>query len=585
MKINRISWQNYRGISDGEIVADTHDVLITGRNGSGKSTIASVLPFVLFGADANKSKRYEDGLLPTDDGLVHAAEVEFDDGLTLRREYFWARQGNRQKLFVDGSEVKAKEFDAQVALLTNGAGQLMFSPFAFCNMHPNDQRALLMKLFCRGVETIDEKISQILRGRSPDKFISDAKRDLNRLTKDATGIAPAIDELERQLADAPPNIDAKLADIEQNLTDLSLLRKKILDEEPSDTQKHLHDELIAARAKRDDILTAQAADNPARDLADVESHLAYHQDLDRELAFNNAEYQKRLAELREDYRLVKTSEPGKCPTCGQDMPLDKFVAIRDAKLAALSADGQKVAELLSQSESALATNKDILTDLTKRKAELTARVQQQDANPDTRLADVNAQINEISTHLDRVKAEERDRRNDKLAKISREVTDLTQLQTRLTDFGKLRQRIQALRDEERNLNEQIATLDYQIATVKDFLFARIKRVESNVNGHFHHVNFKLFDVLITTGEIKPTCEPMLDGVPYSSLSKGERLKAALDIFHTLQEVYNVQLPLFIDDAEAYTANSFLGMPNQKFTFSVAESDLTIAVQQGEATHE
>ena len=49
MKITRISWKNFKGLADGEIVAEGRDVIISGRNGAGKSSIAQIIPFVLFG--------------------------------------------------------------------------------------------------------------------------------------------------------------------------------------------------------------------------------------------------------------------------------------------------------------------------------------------------------------------------------------------------------------------------------------------------------------------------------------------------------------------------------------------------------
>ena len=73
---------------------------------------------------------------------------------------------------------------------------------------------------------------------------------------------------------------------------------------------------------------------------------------------------------------------------------------------------------------------------------------------------------------------------------------------------------------------------------------------------------------------------MIDGVPYSSLSKGEKFKAALDILNALQSKFQRQFPLMIDDAESYTSNSFVELPNQLFLFKVTETDLQVSVNQG-----
>lgn len=70
--------------------------------------------------------------------------------------------------------------------------------------------------------------------------------------------------------------------------------------------------------------------------------------------------------------------------------------------------------------------------------------------------------------------------------------------------------------------------------------------------------------------VKECCEPLLNDVPYYALSKGEQLKASLDILKALQGAYGVELPVFIDDAESYTSNSFVELPNQVILLKAVE---------------
>ena len=80
----------------------------------------------------------------------------------------------------------------------------------------------------------------------------------------------------------------------------------------------------------------------------------------------------------------------------------------------------------------------------------------------------------------------------------------------------------------------------------------------------------MFEKYKTAEGIKETCEPLLNGVPYAALSKGEQLKASLDILQTLQTAFKIELPVFIDDAESYTSNSFVDLPNQIILFKATE---------------
>ena len=102
--------------------------------------------------------------------------------------------------------------------------------------------------------------------------------------------------------------------------------------------------------------------------------------------------------------------------------------------------------------------------------------------------------------------------------------------------------------------------------------------EANVNAQFQFVKFKLFKIL-ANGDIKEDCAAMINGVPFQSLSKGEKLKAALDILNTLQKKFGIEMPLFLDDAESYTSNSFVDLPNQLFLFKVDEENLAISIDE------
>lgn len=104
-------------------------------------------------------------------------------------------------------------------------------------------------------------------------------------------------------------------------------------------------------------------------------------------------------------------------------------------------------------------------------------------------------------------------------------------------------------------------------------------IEDAINSKFEFVKFKMFETLIN-GTVKEICEPMIDGVPYDDgLNRGAKFKAALDILRTLQKFYSIELPIFIDDAESYTSNSFVELPNQIFLLKVSEGDLKIEVEK------
>ena len=85
MKLQKMRWFNYKGLADGEIDACCQDVIISGKNGAGKSSIAEILQFVLKGKYSGSLRRYDElGIIARDD-RPHGAELTFEDGTVLRR--------------------------------------------------------------------------------------------------------------------------------------------------------------------------------------------------------------------------------------------------------------------------------------------------------------------------------------------------------------------------------------------------------------------------------------------------------------------------------------------------------------------
>ena len=121
-----------------------------------------------------------------------------------------------------------------------------------------------------------------------------------------------------------------------------------------------------------------------------------------------------------------------------------------------------------------------------------------------------------------------------------------------------------------SISADISNCDKKIYLAESYIRRKIEVLESSINRHFQFVKFKMFEDFKTVEGVKDCCDPFLNGVPYAALSKGEQLKASLDILNTLQKAFGVKLPVFIDDAENYTSNSFLDIPNQIILLKAVE---------------
>ena len=459
MKIQRMSWQNYKGLSDGEIVCNGHDVIISGRNGAGKSSIASILPFVLFGKIPAKSFD-ERGI--TIEAQMPTATIEFDT-VTLKRS---VTPRNQNRTFINGEEVSATKFNAAILNLTGGIGTLLFNPLEFPNLNWKEQRDFLLKHFATEPETLDNP--ELLR------------EQMKSLKREATGIPYQISEVQRQLSDLPTG-------------DVDELEKLL-----SDKQSELANLQTKDFAREEKFLTEQIRMK-----------------------------ERRREELLNEYNTTKTT----CPTCGQSLPKAKVESAR----ARIVTEGKKVAASIKELRDELETLK-----------------------------------SKSSFNVDRAL---------KAKQLQSEIRELTKRITALQTADNLRKRLATLVDREKVLNAKLIELEGQIFLAQERRRKLMIESEETVNAQFEHVRFKLFK-LLANGEVKEDCAAMIKGVPFQALSKGEKLKAALDILRTLQKKFRIEMPLFLDDAESYTSNSLVELPNQLFLFKVTEADLEISVDEG-----
>lgn len=229
-----------------------------------------------------------------------------------------------------------------------------------------------------------------------------------------------------------------------------------------------------------------------------------------------------IKRLRGDYQQLKKAQSGTCPLCGSKIPPR---AQFQKKIEQIANWGK---HLSKQQEELKATAQSLKAELEKMPSAA------ESAELDARILDLKLQLAEAKR------------------------------------AAELEKRIAELKAEEIKKGELKTSCDRQIYEAEQQIRARITQLEAAVNQHFSVVQFKMFQPFKAAEGVKECCEPYVGKVPYAYLSKGEKLKAALDILKALQEKYQIQLPLFIDDAESYTSNSFVELPNQIIRLIAAE---------------
>lgn len=111
------------------------------------------------------------------------------------------------------------------------------------------------------------------------------------------------------------------------------------------------------------------------------------------------------------------------------------------------------------------------------------------------------------------------------------------------------ERVQELKDKEKVLAKEIASIEKTQFVMAEFTKAKMDDVEKSINQMFKHTTFKMFEQQINGGE-KETCVAMYKGVPYSSVNFAGKINCGLDVINTLVKHYGISAPVFIDNIES-----------------------------------
>ncbi len=221
MKIIEFKAENVKRLKAVEIVPEGNTVIISGRNGQGKTSVLDAIWLALGGGSAAKDSQTT---RPVRDGEAKAT-VGLDLG-EIRITRSWTSAGG-MTLKVEGQH--GEVFKSPQALLDGLVGKLSFDPLAFSRMSAADQRKTLIGLVDLGFDpdALDAE----------RKKIYDERTEINRELKQLEARVPQAkgiisDDLPREelsLGDLIAEAQAANAKIAEN----NKLRQKLKDERES----------------------------------------------------------------------------------------------------------------------------------------------------------------------------------------------------------------------------------------------------------------------------------------------------------------------------------------------------------------
>ena len=547
----------------------------------------------------------------------------------------WVKQnGNPNKefaghvtdYFVDDVARSKKDYTSYITdnIADINLFKMVSSTLFFNSMLWKKQREILLDIcgdvsdadvikFCEKLNTLPE----ILQGKSVNDFIEISQQRKSKINKELDTIPIRIDEAVKAL-DEFSNLPSKEV-LENELNSLQEQQKKIngqiiaiqngseiqslknqiekvdIELEKLRNKCNLESQAKNQKAKLEvDELTALKNSNTKR----IEEYELTIKSNEETINKYDVEIADQRHKYMAEYDSVFDEKEAVCPTCGQVLPQEKideaiknFKSNRAKNLKAIVEYGTSLAnnkEKLIQENNKL---KQELPKLEEENIQLMAKIKALSAGDKANTADENYErlnnsaYQNLRTQKTLLLKDLNDIQTVNISKISTLRTTVQQLDLDIKNrmeklaqhkqVDKFKQRIDKLKDKHKQLGKEFENICFSLNLAQLFIKNKVSMLTNKINNKFSLARFKLFDTQINGG-VNECCEAMtLQGSTYSkSMSNGEKVKISLDICNTLSKHYNINVPIFIDNAESITELQKLDV--QKIMLVVSHHDeLTI----------
>lgn len=601
IRLLNLNIQNFKGIKKFTLDAGGRSLIIQGKNGTGKTSLADAWYWLLTGSNADGQSKYniielDDGSVPVNHQNAEVSAVIQADAkkITLHKTYrqVWRKKrgqadaefsGHTTDHKWDGVDVSATEYQRRLDELCPAAViRSLTDVHHFCGrMKADDRRQELITLageinmqsICAQYPELNE-LSDLIG----DYTIADYEKMLKSQRKEAQKSLKAI----------PIEINAKKEELpEINGMDETELRENIkwFDEKIS----KIKNELIALNnGLRATELRKKKAELEGG-LIDLENKArqksAGLQKESDELFKSYQNYGRRIAKLQDkidridskikinrddDTELVTAWKEIKnggqiCRTCGQQLPPSQVekhlenIAIKGSDLAAehkrLQKDRDAMIDEIKQCEfgAAEATQQ---AEVIAVKAEKAMHIPEMNSMA-ARIAEISQ---EIEKEIEGI-GPEKERLESALSDLSRQ---LEKERKKLAAIGQAEDTKRRIEQKEKDL--KLAAGEFEECERKLYLLElygrkRSEYIEETVSQKFEITSWKLFQEQVNEGS-REICEPVYQGVPYNTdLNTGAKIQVGLDVIKTLSIHHSVMMPVFIDNAESITT-WMIDMDNQ-----------------------
>lgn len=518
-------------------------------------------------------------------------------------------KGHTTEYFINEVPSSMKEYQSRVnAIFEESKFKLVTSPLYFTNLKWQDQRKILLEI----IGDIDEETVinynssleplRALITEGIDNLSKVVKSRINKLKDQIKSIPFRVDECNNSIADVDfdalefrkRGIQTGINSIDETIADKSKANEKKLElsnkiyglkQEYQDKYNQAKSKINEPKIKlqnqlRDLEYTLQDKEREFRNLERTRGQL--------EKAISDGEisiekYEKQVQLLRENFKLEKEKaleideRQFMCPMCKREFEaedieskkaelLSNFEDNKKEQLKGIQTKGKGLSKVIDDIRAIQMKDKDKLgeiecsvQDIIKKTNEIKEAINQisvQLANYITPevvfdgMQELQNEIESLEKEMESIAVDNNLELKARKESLQREMDQVNKELAAKDNNEKLKERIKELQTEEKSLGAQIAQFEGQQFLCEEFIRTKVELLEDSINKKFNGaIAFKLFNQQINGG-LNECCEALIEGVPFSNANTASQINAGLSIVNTLCEHFDVQAPIFVDNAEA-----------------------------------
>ena len=508
MKIKKIRIENFRGIEHFECEFGENITTIAGDNGTGKTTVADAISWILFDRNTTDEKNWlpktiTDGEAPT---AIVEAVIE-NDGVqaTLRKEFkeVWKNKrnsvdktftGHTTEYYINDVPVMKDAYDDYMKAITKDIdGRLVSMVGYFADMKTADRRSVIISL----IDDVDD--CEILRRIENGDVLSEL---MNRYS---------IDEIMKMAKTELKDINAEIK-ANQIIYDRERQQGMMYDSEKVrklEDEKKSYGDMLQEYAKH-----AETIRNKQNELNNLNFDIYT---IERVINDKKAEIEAIKHELDKPFIVAD-----KCEVCGAKLSndvIEKQVIKHDDEI-------RNKKDMINRLNEVINGKTKAVDELTKRVDEIEREIS---ILQESQLTMLNV--------------------GNKIDEINRQLTEYAVIDSHNKNAEKARSEVERLSVEA----EKWERIQYH---AKEFIKTKAEMVTDKVNAMFDgSIRFKMFDTNIN-GTLKEECEPMIDcdgtWIPYKSANTGTKVNAGIKIIDVISRKTGVYVPVLVDNAESVT---------------------------------